>query len=180
MIGPAVLAVGLFFSCTSNEIGEVLEHSNQENRPVRSTRDVTYTYTDSGRVTNRLQAGQVDRYESTDSTYSLISQGFELTFYTRSGGFDGRLTAKNGYIDGDNSIMIARDSVIFVNKIDETLHTEELTWYQDSAKVYTDKFVTIERQDAVIYGKGLVSDQNFTDYIIRDVTGILYLDDHEK
>lgn len=180
IIGPAVFAAGLFLSCTSNEIGEVLEHSEMVDAPVRSTRDVVYTYTESGRVTNRLKAGQVDRFENPDSTYSVISDGFELSFYTKDEELDGRLTAKNGFISGDNSVMIARDSVVFVNRLDETLRTEELYWYQDSSKVYTDKFVTIEREDAVIYGKGLVSNQNFSDYIIREPTGVLYLDDNEK
>ncbi|SRR5690554_3950928 len=180
IIGPAMIMAGLSVSCTSNDMAQVLELSDPGNRPVRSTENVVYTYTDSGRVTNTLKAGKVDRYASPDSTYSLISNGFELLFYTDSGDFDGRLVARNGYISDNNSLMIARDSVVFVNKMNETLYTEELMWFQDSAKVFTDKFVTIERDDAVIYGHGLTSDQNFTNYVIRDVTGMLYLDENEE
>jgi LPS export ABC transporter protein LptC len=180
LLGPAVIAAGLFFSCESNEIEEVLEYSDLENAPSRVTYGVTYTFTDSGKVSNILNAGKVRRFEVEDSTYSLISQGFELIFFDKTGEVDGRLTAINGYVKGDNSLMIARDSVVFVNKLDEELLTEELTWRQDSGKVFTDKFVTIKREDIILYGKGLVSDENFTNYVIKQPSGELYLNEENE
>lgn len=147
--------------------------------PARSSTNVTYTFTDSGRVKNVLHATNLDQFEDGDSSYSHLSNGFSLTFYTDEGDFDGQLTAQNGYISGDNSIMIARDSVVFVNQSDEKLNTEELIWRQDSATVTTDKFVTIEQKDVVIYGKGLWSNQNFTNYVIKEVTGSFYLKENE-
>jgi LPS export ABC transporter protein LptC len=100
-----------------------------------------------------------------------------LVFYDDRGEFDGKLTAMNGYIRGDNALMIARDSVVFVNRIDEELLTEELTWQQDSGKVFTDKFVTIKRSDMILYGKGLESDENFTNYVIKETSGEFFLED---
>lgn len=179
-MAPAVIAAGVMFSCTSNDLEKVLEFSDYDSPPTRSTHNVFYTFTDSGKVKNTLKAGILDQYQTPDSTYSKISKGFELTFFDANANFDGRLTAKNGYISGDNSVMIARDSVVFENRENETLHTEELFWYQDSARVYTDKFVTIERADAVIYGKGLTSNQNFTNYEIKDVTGVINIEDEPK
>lgn len=176
-MAPAVLAVGVLVSCTSNEMEKVLEFTDYDSPPIRSTLNVKYTFTDSGKVKNVLEAGKLDQYQNSDSAYSKISNGFALTFYDDQAQFDGKLTAKNGYMNGDNSMMIARDSVVFRNKENETLHTEELFWYGDSAKVYTNKFVTIERKDAVIYGKGLTSNQNFTNYVITDVTGIINIED---
>lgn len=174
------LAIGVLFSCQPNEMDKVLEFSNYQTPPSRSTRNVFYTFTDSGRITNTLQAGKVEQYQGGDSSYSTISEGFILTFFDNNESFDGRLTAKNGYIKGDNSLMIARDSVVFKNREDETLYTEELTWYQDSAMVITEKFVTIERKDAVIYGKGLVSNQNFTNYTITEPTGTITIDEEPE
>lgn len=179
-LAPAVLSVGVLFSCTSNEMEKVLEFTDYDSPPIRSTLNVQYTYTDSGRVKNILEAGKLDQYQTPDSAYSKISNGFSLTFFDAQAKFDGKLTAKNGYITGDNSMMIARDSVVFRNKENETLHTEELIWYGDSATVYTNKFVTIERKDAVIYGKGLTSNQNFTNYVITDVTGVINIEDGSK
>jgi LPS export ABC transporter protein LptC len=176
-LGPVILLAGLFVSCTRNEIDEVLSFSDLENPPVRTTSNVTYTYTDSGKVSNVLNAGKVLRFETSDSTYSLIEDGFELVFYDDRGEFDGRLTAMNGYIRGDNALMIARDSVVFVNRLDEKLLTEELIWQQDSGKVYTNKLVTIYRDGMVLLGKGLESDENFTNYEILEPSGNFFLED---
>jgi len=158
---------------------EVLSYSDVDSPPSRTTFKVTYTYTDSGRVSNVLKAGKVLRFDTNDSTYSLIQDGFQLTFFDSRGEFDGKLTAMNGYIRGDNALMIARDSVVFVNRLGEELLTEELTWEQDSSKVYTDKFVTINRSETVLYGTGLESDENFTNYIIKDPTGEFFIDEEE-
>lgn len=177
---PAAIAAGILFSCQTNDLEEVLIYGDGELYPMRTTIGVTYLYTDSGRVKNQLETGKMEQFQVADSAYSLLSDGFALTFFTRNEEFDGKLTAKNGFIKGDNSLMIARDSVVFVNSIGETLHTEELTWVQDSAKVFTDKFVTIEKADGVIYGKGLISDQNFTNYVIKEPSGIIYISEEDK
>ena len=104
---------------------------------------------------------------------------FELTFFDNRGEFDGRLTAMNGYIRGDKALMIATDSVVFINRLDEELLTEELIWEQDSAIVYTNKFVTINRAETVLYGTGLESDENFTNYVIKNPTGEFFIDEEK-
>lgn len=158
----------------------MLEYSEQDVLPARSTSGVLYTYTDSGRVKNTLKAAQVDQFSTEDSTYSVISGGFELKFYNSDGKVDGMLTAINAYLYNRNSLMVARDSVVFVNRDDEVLKTEELIWVQDSAIVYTEKFVTIERKSGIIYGKGLRANENFTNYDIKQPQGDFYLENEQE
>jgi LPS export ABC transporter protein LptC len=177
---PALMGAGIFFSCTTNSIEEVLEYSDSAVPPLRTTLNAFYTYTDSGRVQNTLAASHIEQFQQGDSTYSLLSGGFELVFFNREGGFDGKLTAINGFINGRNTLMIARDSVVFVNANNETLRTEELIWLQDSNLVFTRKFVTIERESGTIYGRGLESDQNFTHYTIKEPTGFLYIQEADE
>ncbi len=178
-LAPTVLAVGVLFSCNSNELKEVLVFNEGEVLPIRSSTNVIYTFTDSGKVKNVLVATNLDQYQEGDSTYSRISNGFSLTFYDESGEFDGVLTAQNGYISNDNSIMLAQDSVVFVNRLEETLNTEELIWHQDSATVSTNKLVIIDRGDLVIYGKGLESNQNFTNYEIIEPSGVININEDD-
>jgi len=176
----AILAVGVFFSCQSNELEEVMEYSSQDVLPARSTTGVLYTYTDSGKVKNTLKAARVDQFSTEDSTYSVISGGFELKFYNSAGELDGMLTAINAYLYDRNSLMVARDSVVFLNRDNEVLKTEELIWVQDSAIVYTEKFVTIERNSGIIYGKGLRANENFTNYDIKQPQGDFYLENEQE
>jgi hypothetical protein len=74
-------------------------------------------------------------------------------------------------------MMIARDSVILINLKQEELFTEELIWKQDSAKIYTEKYIKIVRNDVVIHGKGFESTEDFSNYVIKKVTGQYYIDD---
>lgn len=174
-----VLAAGVLFACGSNSVDKVLEYSEGDLVPARITLGVTYTFTEEGRVKNRLYANRAEQFQTPDSSYNLLKEGFILTFYDDNQKRDGKLTAMNGFISGDNALMIARDSVVFNNRAGETLYTEELIWVQDSAIVYTDKFVTIERANDIIYGKGLVSDETFSNYVIKEPTGIFYLNEDE-
>lgn len=179
-MAPVALAAGVLFSCTSNTVDEVLEFTSEGPVPMRITLDATYVFTEGGQVKNELYAARAEQFQTPDSAYNLLSGGFKLTFYNDEQQVDSRLTAKNGFIRGDNSLMIARDSVVFVNSVGETLYTEELIWVQDSAVVYTNKFVTIERIDDIIYGKGLISDENFTNYVIKEPTGTFFLKEDEE
>ena len=47
-----------------------------------------------------------------------------------------------------------------------------LIWNEKIQKFYTDKFVTITTPTQIIYGDGLESNQNFSDYTILKVKGV--------
>lgn len=55
----------------------------------------------------------------------------------------------------------------------EILETPELFWSPDTKKIYTDKQVDIKTPDQVLHGMGMDSNQDFTDYTIRKVTGVV-------
>ena len=55
----------------------------------------------------------------------------------------------------------------------EVLETPELFWSPDTKKIYTDKRVDIKTPDQVLHGMGMDSNQDFSDYTIRKVTGVV-------
>lgn len=71
--------------------------------------------------------------------------------------------------------MEASGQVVFVNSRGERLDTEQITWYQDSARIYTDKAVRIQRGDNIIHGQGLVAAEDFSRYRVKRVTGTLQM-----
>ncbi len=64
-----------------------------------------------------------------------------------------------------------KQNVKLINVKGDTLSTEYLVWDEVKEKIYTDKFVKITTADQLIYGDGLVSNQNFTEYRITNVKG---------
>ena len=57
----------------------------------------------------------------------------------------------------------------------DLLETEHLIWNEKKEIVYTEEFVKITTKNEVIYGKGLVSNQDFTKYTIKKISGTIML-----
>ncbi|HRN36010.1 MAG TPA: hypothetical protein PLL18_03765, partial [Flavobacteriales bacterium] len=81
-----------------------------------------------------------------------------------------------GEILPEARLMSVMDRVMFTNARGEQLETEKLIWMQDSGKVYTDLPVKITRAHDIIYGQGLDAAEDFSSYVVRKVTGSLFLD----
>jgi hypothetical protein len=62
-----------------------------------------------------------------------------------------------------------------VNKDGEKLNTEHLIWDENQKKILSDAFVKITTAKEIIMGKGLESNQDFTQYQIKEVTGTIQL-----
>jgi LPS export ABC transporter protein LptC len=90
---------------------------------------------------------------------------------------------------GNNTTKLRGDSAIYLkannlyrvmgrveinNQVkNETLATDELFWSPDSKKIYSNKAVDIKTPDQVIHGMGMDSNQDFTEYTIRKVNGVV-------
>ena len=163
----------MLFSC-KNSIDEVKEIGDFKELPAKETFEVTYLRSQNGRVNNRLYAPHVQQFRNRNT---IFPEGFKLEFLDSNLVPTAFLEANYGEMLSEEKIMIARDSVILVNFKKEELYTEELIWQQDSAKIYTEKYVKIKRDDVVIHGKGFESNEDFSQYVIKKITGQYYLDE---
>ena len=60
-----------------------------------------------------------------------------------------------------------------VNQKGEILNTDELIWDEDKKIIYSNSFVKITTPDEIIYGNGMTANENFTDYVIKHITGTI-------
>jgi lipopolysaccharide assembly outer membrane protein LptD (OstA) len=60
---------------------------------------------------------------------------------------------------------------VVVNQKGERLTTDELIWDEEKKIIYSNTFVKIATEDEVMYGKGMIANQNFSDYTIKNITG---------
>lgn len=173
---PALVA-GLFVSCV-NDLDRVAAIEIPVAAPDRVTTGAEYLFTDSGHVRDRLRSGRIAEW-STEPKRTELSEGLELVFYDALGEQSSVLTARRGVIVPAEKRMEVYEQVVFVNAKGERLETEQLTWDQDSARVYTDRAVRIERGGDIIHGQGLVAAEDFSSYTIRRITGILEMADSD-
>lgn len=171
----AGLIVLLLPSC-KNDLDRVAAIEVPANSPDRVTTNAEYFYSDSGKVLNRLNAGTISEYTSEDDQHTELSNGVELVFFDTAGHPSSRLTARRGQILRKQQRMEVEEQVVFTNAKGEKLETEQLTWAQDSDRVFTDQPVKVTRANDIIYGHGLDAAQDFSQYTIRRITGSLFLD----
>jgi len=89
------------------------------------------------------------------------------------------LTAKYAIRYEREQKMEARNDVVVVNIKGEKLNTEKLIWDGIRRKIYTDAFVKITTDDQILMGNGLESDETFSEYEIKNLTGTILLKNGE-
>jgi LPS export ABC transporter protein LptC len=176
ILGSSCVMAVVLCGC-QNDLDKVAAIEVELNAPDRITSTAEYLYSDSGRVTNRLRAGRIAEWSTGERKRTEMSDGVELVFFDRKGEEQSKLTARRGLILPKEKRMEVYEQVVFVNEKGERLETEQLTWYQDSARVRTDKAVRVQRGPDVIHGMGLDAAEDFSSYVIHRITGQLYVPD---
>lgn len=171
---PVILLAGIFFSC-ENDLKEVEQFNLDDNAPDQQTEEIELIVTDSGRVNLTLSSAIVEEYM--EEKLTKLKGGFILKFYNPQGDVRSFLSAKNGEIYTFDKKMKAMDSVVFKNiATDQVLYTEELIWDQTTHKIFSSKNVRIvEKNNKVLTGVGLITDESFNDPVILRPSGEYYL-----
>ncbi|MDB2675154.1 LPS export ABC transporter periplasmic protein LptC [Flavobacteriales bacterium] len=166
----------LLFSC-SNDLETIIEISiqNQSSFPVETIKDCEIIYSDSSKVRVLLNAAVMNRYND-EKNYLELKDGLRVQFFDEKGKKESELLSDYAIIDEENDIMQAEKNVVVRNVNGDVLETETLNWSQKKQEIFTDDFIKITTQNEVIFGQGLVSNQNFTKYTINKIKGTISID----
>ncbi|PTN08718.1 LPS export ABC transporter periplasmic protein LptC [Mangrovibacterium marinum] len=174
----AILLTGiamLFFSC-ANKIEKIKEFAAAEKLPGMEAEHFEMLYSDSAVVRFKLIAPKLIRYDQEKEPFMEFPEGIEIEKYDSQMKVVSRITANYArYLDKEDK-WLAKNNVVAINEQGDSLKTEELIWEEKKGKIYTDQFVKIIRQDQVINGIGMESDQDLSNWEIKKPTGTLYLD----
>ena len=172
----------VFFTSCENDIAVVnsITSAAEKALPIQSSKNGEYIFSDSAVVRAVLKAPQIDNYAG-KKPYMELPKGMNVVFFQEDKKEQTKLTANYGIgYDNGNGVMEkmeAKGNVIVINEKGEKLNTEHLIWNTFTKKIYTDEFVKITTKDQVIVGKGMIADQDFTSYEIKDVQGTFDIKD---
>lgn len=132
-------------------------------------------YSDSGITQAKISGVTLEQFNSVNGTeaYDKMKDSVHLWFYDDDMTVKSELIADNAIRNRATGYMEAFGNVIVYNEKGERLNTEHLIWDEAIEKIRTNDSVTITKQDQTIKGVGLESDQNFINYEIKNVSGIL-------
>ena len=135
-------------------------------------------YTDSAKTKFHLTSPRIENYGGPDP-YILFPKGLSIDFYDDSDHINGHLDAEYAIRHINSKLMEADNNVSVLNRKGEKLNTEQLFWDENKQKIYTNKFVRIKTAKQIIYGDGLESNEDFTQYKITNIRGTIQLDTPE-
>ena len=166
-----LLLLLILLNACENSLEEVEIVSDQFKVAVETIKDVQMLYSDEGKVKIKLTAPLSLRHKTQDP-YLEFPEGLTLEFFSDSLTIQSKLTAKYGIRYEKKQRTEVRDQVVWDNQEKkETLETEELIWDERQKKIFSNKFVKITTTNESIYGKGFETNQSFTNYKIRQITG---------
>tara|TARA_E500000178_G_scaffold209078_1_gene206373 strand:- start:333 stop:905 length:573 start_codon:yes stop_codon:yes gene_type:complete len=169
----AVIPLFIIGSCKKANVQEFIEKFEiPDSFQVEIAHNVELQYADSGVLNAKIFADTMKRYPLVDSPYLELIGGVKANFYDKKGkSVISSLHSEYGKSQEESQIITVQDQVVLTNIKDETLLTSELHWNQKSKKIYTDKFVTIIRNQDTINGIGLESNETFSKYSIKRIKG---------
>ena len=178
----AVISLAATLCNCSNSLDEVARLNQPDTIPVMHARDVKISESESGRLKYTLTAPILNQYNEQGGTVLKFPEGFRVIFFDslNPSVIRTEITADYGINNEGRRLMEASRNVVVINYLkDEKLNTEHLVWDQNSKKVSSDKMVTITTKDKILYGEGMVSDENFYNWTIKKPRGEMYINDND-
>jgi LPS export ABC transporter protein LptC len=108
-----------------------------------------------------------------------LPKGLFVTFFDQDEKISATLKADYGVRFDESKRMDVKYAVEVVNVNGQKLETEKLTWDENTRRIYTDAAVKITTEKEIIMGKGMESNQDFTKYELKQVTGTIQLKEDE-
>jgi len=174
---PSVLVLVLIclFSSCENKIANIKIYSNTKELPSITAEGFEMLYSDSTIIRFKLESPELIRHDKDREPYTEFPKGVKIEKYDARMNIISSITslyAKN--FDSDDRWEV-KNNVIAVNLKGDTLKTEYLVWDKRREKIYSDQFVKIIQKDHIFTGIGFESNQDFSDYQIKNLKGNFYV-----
>jgi LPS export ABC transporter protein LptC len=168
----------MFAGC-KNSIEDITSFTEMDDLPIETRKEVKMYYSQNGEVAALLTAPLMERYAN-EEEYTIMNQGIYVETYDSSMNVTSSIKADYGKNLPKSGLMEAKGNVRVVNEKGEVLNTEELFWDSKDGTIYTEKYVKITTKDEIIEGDGLISNQDFSEYRIKKIRGIISLEDAQS
>lgn len=155
---------------------EAVMNLDKKAAAVEEGKKINSLYSQDGHVKANLTAPTMLRHLAVP-IYVEFNNGLKVLFYSDTLSVESTLTARYGkYYENDANIFL-KDHVVVVNKKGERLDCEELNWDSKKQQFISNTRVRISTATDTLYGTGLISNQDFTNYTIMHPTGPFVVQD---
>jgi len=159
-----LLFIAVCLSSCVNDLDEIEKVTFNEKTPNEVIQDLDVIYLDSGKAKIEV-ISKITEIERNQESITKLKDKVQVNFYSSKGEIVSVLTALYGEINFTKGEMFVQDSVKLYNiKKKQSLETERLDWRQKDSLIYTTSKVTVKTPEAILYGTGIKTKQDFTYY----------------
>ena len=153
----------LLFSCV-NDLESIKKVTYDPKAPDEVTKNLRVFYTDSGYARVEVYAALAETYSKPEAVTKL-KDGIKVNFFDAKGEVVSTLTALYGEVNYSKGTMFVRDSVqLYNHEKKQRMDTEALYWNQRDSAIYTTSNVVVRSPKGVLYGDGIRTKQDFSEY----------------
>lgn len=176
----AIVMLFLLPSCSNKKQPTTDAITNRDSVAVMVTRDVSTYISDSGVVRYKIITDEWKVFDRLDPSMWSFEEGIYLEKFDNELNIDAIIQADTAYYYDKQELWELRGNVHIENEQDEEFDTQLLFWNQQTKRVYSDLYIRIRQQRRIITGIGFTSNQDFTNYTIKQTQGIFPIKEEPK
>ncbi len=175
-----VVMLFLFAGCSKKKQPVTDAITNRDSVPIMVTQDVSTYISDSGVVRYKIIAEEWKVFDRLDPSRWTFEKGVYLEKFNNDLSIEATIVADTAYYFDKQELWELRGNVHIENEQDEQFDTPLLFWNQKTKRVYSDHFIRIRQQKRIITGVGFTSNQDFTNYTIKQTQGVFPIKEEVK
>mgnify|MGYP003521822800 FL=1 len=158
-------------SCNSVQEESVIIE-NRDSMAVMSTYGVSTIISDSGRISYRIDAEEWLIFDRRQPPYWAFEKGVYLEKYDYEMNVEATIKCDTAYYYSEQKLWKLIGNVDIRNPKNERFYTDLMYWNQEEEKIYSDAYIKIEQEEQTTEGIGFSSNQNMTQWEIKNTKGI--------
>lgn len=182
ILSISILILGFLISCGNDKKEYVNAPLDNETMPSMRDDSVTMLISDSGLIKYKLITKNWEFFENAKDPHWYFPEGIYLEQFDTSFQKQVTIKADTAWHFTLRKLWKLKGHVFIENIQDETFSTDELFWDEKEQKVYSDKYIEINRPEKLMLkGIGFESNLNMTQYrIFRPHDTDIYFEDNQN
>ena len=138
---------------------------------------VTTLISDSGITRYKIITEEWSIFDKKDPPYWAFEKGVYLEKFDTLLHIDASIKADTAYYYDRKKLWELKGNVQIRSQRGDKFDTSQMFWDEKNKTVYSDKYIKIEQEDKTLTGYGFESNQELTEYVIKNTTGIFIIED---
>lgn len=182
ILSISILMLYFVTSCENNKQEIIDEPLDREKTPSVRDDSVTMLISDSGVIRYKVITQDWQIFDSSKDPHWYFPKGLYVERFDSTFHAEATLKADTAWNFTQRRLWQLKGHVFMKNTKGETFSTEELFWDERQQKVYSDKYIEINRPEKIrLKGTGFESNMNMTQYrIFRPDNTNLYFDEEKE